>query len=640
MKDRAWKVGVGLALFAGFVVTTGGCSGSSSDPECSTSGDCAAGLVCDRGHCADPSGNNNNPNDAGNNNDNNEPACPEGQEPEPGDLVLNEVLADPPAEVGDANGDGVADTGQDEFLEFYNASGHTLNINGLKIFKNDTLKVETTSTCLEAKKAFVIFGGLADAATPPSIPETVVEIADKEMGLNNTGAAIRVETAGGVKLLDVEYPGASDQSVTLTPQVIGTEYVEHRTLADAAYSPGTCPDGQALATGCPGVGPECDAAPAALGDLVINEILSRVPMDEAGDANGDGVRSSSADEFVEIVNIAARRVRVADFTIYKDDTKKNTLATECLDPGQGLVVFGGLEDGAQPPVFGSTVVEIGSSFGFTDGGVSVSLYDATGSLMDSADLGASDQESFTRQNQLTPGSEFVGHTTLRAGVLFSPGTCPNGSAFADGCPSDPGGDVGGDVGGDTDEADAGDVPIDPCDEAPMATAATLILNEILTDVAADLPGDANGDGTRSASADEFVELWNSSGALLRVEGVEIRNNDTRKVTLSGCLEANTGLVVFGGIEDGASLPTYPDMAVRVADSSFTFSNTGGTVTIVDPAGVALVTYEYPAGHDASFVRNPELDNASPWEEHNTDPTIALFSPGTCRGGGSLATGCQ
>ena len=43
----------------------------------------------------------------------------------PSTLLINEVLSDPPADV-DVNGDGVADTGDDEFLEFVNVSGACL----------------------------------------------------------------------------------------------------------------------------------------------------------------------------------------------------------------------------------------------------------------------------------------------------------------------------------------------------------------------------------------------------------------------------------------------------------------------------------------------------------------------------------
>ena len=42
----------------------------------------------------------------------------------------------------------------------------------------------------------------------------------------------------------------------------------------------------------------------------------------------------------------------------------------------------------------------------------------------------------------------------------------------------------------------------------FSARSQLIINEVHADPASDLPGDANGDGTRSASVDEFIEFVN------------------------------------------------------------------------------------------------------------------------------------
>src|SRR5207253_1178221 len=51
------------------------------------------------------------------------------------DLVINEVLADPPGAaatdlIGDANHDGVRSSSDDEFVELVNATSHDLNLGG------------------------------------------------------------------------------------------------------------------------------------------------------------------------------------------------------------------------------------------------------------------------------------------------------------------------------------------------------------------------------------------------------------------------------------------------------------------------------------------------------------------------------
>ena len=56
---------------------------------------------------------------------------------------------------------------------------------------------------------------------------------------------------------------------------------------------------------------------------------------------------------------------------------------------------------------------------------------------------------------------------------------------------------------------------------PDIQAATLVINEYQADPADGLAGDANGDGTRSASQDEFVEVVNNGSQPLDVSGFTI-----------------------------------------------------------------------------------------------------------------------
>ncbi|HEX8089040.1 MAG TPA: lamin tail domain-containing protein, partial [Blastocatellia bacterium] len=51
-----------------------------------------------------------------------------------GSLAINEYMADPPpGPVGDANGDGVRDAAQDEFIELVNTTAAPLDISGFTI---------------------------------------------------------------------------------------------------------------------------------------------------------------------------------------------------------------------------------------------------------------------------------------------------------------------------------------------------------------------------------------------------------------------------------------------------------------------------------------------------------------------------
>ena len=46
----------------------------------------------------------------------------------------------------------------------------------------------------------------------------------------------------------------------------------------------------------------------------------------------------------------------------------------------------------------------------------------------------------------------------------------------------------------------------------------MIFNELHIDPASDITGDANGDGTRDAIADEFIELVNNGSSAFDLSG--------------------------------------------------------------------------------------------------------------------------
>src|SRR5262249_49323598 len=76
--------------------------------------------------------------------------------------------------------------------------------------------------------------------------------------------------------------------------------------------------------------------------LVINEILADPPEGPAGDANGDGVRSSSSDEFVEILNRSADSIDISRYTLSDADAIRHVFtAGTIVPPFEAVVVFGG-----------------------------------------------------------------------------------------------------------------------------------------------------------------------------------------------------------------------------------------------------------------------------------------------------------
>lgn len=168
-------------------------------------------------------------------------------------LVLNELHFDPANDlVGDANGDGVRDNLDDEFLEFFNDSDVALDLSGYTI--SDAVQLRHTfpaSTVVPAHGVIVVFGG----GTPTgSFGGALVQTASEgSLVLNNTGDVVTVRNPSDRVVLvfdsnDIEVSFGENQSVTRNPDITG-DFVLH-TDANAAllYSPGLKVDGTTLST--------------------------------------------------------------------------------------------------------------------------------------------------------------------------------------------------------------------------------------------------------------------------------------------------------------------------------------------------------------------------------------------------------
>ena len=161
--------------------------------------------------------------------------------PRPGELVINEVLADPPEGL-DANGDGAWSARGDELIELVNAGDGPLDLGGATL--SDDVLVRVTfpaGTVLAPGKALVVFGGAA-----PSLPG-VRTVGSEGLFLNNDGDSITVRRPGGAALAELSWGGEGGHDQSLTRQRDGdpaSAMVGHRTLSAAPASPGTRADGR------------------------------------------------------------------------------------------------------------------------------------------------------------------------------------------------------------------------------------------------------------------------------------------------------------------------------------------------------------------------------------------------------------
>ncbi|MBK8900332.1 MAG: lamin tail domain-containing protein [Anaerolineaceae bacterium] len=178
-------------------------------------------------------------------------------------------------------------------------------------------------------------------------------------------------------------------------------------------------------------------ASLSLTSVVINEYLADPADDLPGDANGDGTRDSSDDEFIEIVNVSGADLDVSGWTLSDAVQVRHTFPADSVIPaGCTAVIFGG---GVPTGGFGGAVVQTASTgtLGLNNGGDTLTLENPTASTLavDYGSEGGSDQ-SLTRDPDITGAFVLHSQTAASGGTLFSPGTQLDGTPFS-GCISGP-----------------------------------------------------------------------------------------------------------------------------------------------------------------------------------------------------------
>jgi hypothetical protein len=171
-------------------------------------------------------------------------------------IGLNEFLADPPdGPAGDANGDGVRDTADDEFVEIVNRTNAPVEISGFTI--RDAAAARFTfpaGTVIPAGESAIVFGGGSPVGEfGNSRVNGLVFIAG--LSLNNTGDTITIADSGGMVVESVTYgsgAGNANEAFNRDPDVLGTSFVRHSSVdggEDRLFSPGTFVTGQPFTSG-------------------------------------------------------------------------------------------------------------------------------------------------------------------------------------------------------------------------------------------------------------------------------------------------------------------------------------------------------------------------------------------------------
>lgn len=177
-------------------------------------------------------------------------------------------------------------------------------------------------------------------------------------------------------------------------------------------------------------------------------------------------------------------------------------------------------------------------------------------------------------------------------------------------------------------------------ESAVVASPVIVINEFQGDPASDISGDANGDGTRDGVADEFVELYNVSGADLDVSGWTLSDLTSARHTFPAntIIPADCSVVVFGG---GMPIGAFGQSIVQTASTGGLGLNNGGDVITVDDGQnvVAQVDYNAFAPSDQSATLDPDVTGLT-YVDHSAaaGSAGALFSPGT-QIGGTAFVGC-
>ncbi|MFO0750025.1 MAG: lamin tail domain-containing protein [Myxococcota bacterium] len=390
--------------------------------------------------------------------------------PVAGDLIINELMADPGPAIGgnDANGDGVVDGSDDEFVEIVNVSTSTLMLDGAKMAdgggKTFTFPV---GSCVAPNQAVLVFGKYTGTGSFGG----ALTFSGNGLSLNNDGDSVTLRASDATTILAQVAYGAeagSDQSITRQIDLDPTATLVKHSLAPSSggtkMSPGFCQSGGAFPDcGAPpadttdvvestgevvddttvpvdttivddttvddttvpvDTGPDCGPV-AVAADLVINEALLDPPS--GFDSNGDGTADTTQDEFVEIINIGTGAVKLDGLKVWDALAAKYSFpAGVCLQVHDAIVVFG---KGAQKfDAVGKSDVDTAThGLDLNNSGDTVAIKDGAGAVVITETFGSTSDQSFTRSPDLTGG--FVAHKTANNALAASPGKCLNGTAL-------------------------------------------------------------------------------------------------------------------------------------------------------------------------------------------------------------------
>jgi hypothetical protein len=269
---------------------------------------------------------------------------------------------------------------------------------GFVLFSQETAVIANQSITLEENYGFK--PNFENLDSDPAVPDMVKDAswASGSMNLSATGDEVLILSAdnslsdgvwgSSVVILDPAVSKVvSDHSIERYPPGLDTN-----TVHDWRDQPNPVPSQLDLTPPTITPSPTATFTPKPLPDLVINEIHADPASDLSGDANGDGVRDSSDDEFIEIVNTTENDIAMGGWMLRDGDQVRHVFTdTTVIPAGCAVVVFGG---GAPTGDFGNSLVQVASTGRLSlnnSGGETISLITAESLVVDAYSYSSADR---------------------------------------------------------------------------------------------------------------------------------------------------------------------------------------------------------------------------------------------------------
>jgi hypothetical protein len=563
------------------------------------------------------------------------------------DIVINEVLADPPDGAGgDANRDGTRDSNDDEFVELVNTTANNINIGGYQLLTrstsaaNDTLRhTFAPGTIFPSGSAIVVFGGGGPNFNPTNAAfggAQVFKASTGALSLTNSGGVVTLREPSQSIVNIFSYGGSTglngdaNQSLTRAPDAGTNSDCGNFTLHSTApgsngqpFSPGTRVNGSPFATG--------------LGRLT--SITISPPSSSVAVGQTTQFTAQARDQF-------DRPMTNVTITFASDNTAVATVDGVTMDATTGV---------ATATVTGRSEGTAHITAQATDGTTTITSSQATLTVHpipavvtrvevspQSATINRGQTQQFTatafdQNNQPIAGATFTWNSSDTNVATINSSGLATGVGF-------------GSVTITATTPDATGAMVSGT--ATLNVQVPLVINEINADVAADnvstpaIEGDSNRDGVRDSDDDEFIELLNNSNAPVDISGIIIADATSNRFTVPAntTLAAGRALLIFGGGTPPVSDPAFGGALILAVSGSGTLSlnDSGDTVNVKLNFGgsdhlIASVTYggtgNPVAPSDQSLTRSPDAEigtTGGAFVAHSTATNAAgrTFSPGT------------